>query len=125
MLRSLPAKFNPKASTIEEMSNIVTLAMDKLLGSPTSYEIKTTEGKSTSREADFNADRKSTEYQECSSSCSDEEETKFLRRLEKGTSKYKGKLHFNALILEEYAIMLQNVHSKRKRKSKEVKKKEL
>ena len=45
------------------------------------------------REAAFKAD-KCTKEKEDTCSCSDEEEAKFVRRLDRGTGKYKGKLPF-------------------------------
>lgn len=92
VLISLPAKFNPKVSTIEEMHNLETSTMDQLLRILTDYEMRTTKGKSTSREVAFKAYWKTTNDQECSIFGSDEEDAKFARRLKKGTGKYNGKL---------------------------------
>lgn len=39
VLRSLPERFNPKVSAIEEMENLNTLTLDKLLGILTVYEM--------------------------------------------------------------------------------------
>ena len=50
-------------------------------------------GKSNTREVAFKAD-KCIEEKEGTFSCSDEEEAKFVRRLDRGTGKYKGKLPF-------------------------------
>jgi len=57
VLRSLNVKFNPKVSKIEEISNIEELKMDQLLSSLTTYEIRITKGKSTTRDATFKSKR--------------------------------------------------------------------
>ena len=87
ILRSLPDRFNPKVSAIEEMSDLKTLTMDQLLGTLTAYEMRISKDQNSSREASFKAE-KSTE------SDMDELEAKFVRRLKIGSRKYKGKLPF-------------------------------
>ena len=87
VLRSLPDKFNPKVSAIEEMGDLKTLTMDQLLGTLTAYEMRISKDQNSSREASFKA-KKSTE------SNMDEIEAKFVRRLKTGSGKYKGKLPF-------------------------------
>jgi len=44
-LRSLPSKFNPKVSTIEETTNFDILNRDQLCGSLTAYEMRIPKGK--------------------------------------------------------------------------------
>jgi hypothetical protein len=87
ILRSLPDRFNPKASAIEELNDIKALAFDKLLGMLTAYEMSIVIDKPTSREASFKADKNE-------DSEPDEIEEKFVRRLKKGSGKYQGKLPF-------------------------------
>ena len=87
ILRSLPDRFNPKVSAIEEMSDLKTLSLDQLLGILTAYEMRISKDQNTSREASFKAE-KSTEADV------DEIEAKFVRRLKMGSGKYKGKLPF-------------------------------
>jgi hypothetical protein len=41
VLRSLPMRFNPKISTLEEKSNLNSISMDELHGIFTSYEMRT------------------------------------------------------------------------------------
>ena len=52
ILRSLPKIFNPKVSTIEELSDLKTDPIDQLLGTLIAYE-KRIGKKSTTREASF------------------------------------------------------------------------
>jgi hypothetical protein len=87
ILRSLPERFNPKVSTIEEMSELKTLSFDQLLGTLTAYEMRINTDQNSSREASFK-EEKSTESE------LDEIEAKFVRRLKTGSGKYNGKLPF-------------------------------
>jgi hypothetical protein len=87
ILRSLPNRFNPKVSAIEELNDLKTLSIDQLLGNITSYEMRISKDKPTSREASFKED-KNEDYEP------DEIEEKFVRRLKKGSGKYQGKLPF-------------------------------
>jgi hypothetical protein len=87
ILRSLPDRFNPKVSTIEELNDLKALEFDQLLGTLTTYEMRIVKDKPTSREASFKADKNE-------DSEPDEIEEKFVRRLKKGSRKYKGKLPF-------------------------------
>jgi hypothetical protein len=86
-LRSLPDRFNLKVSSIEELNDIKTLEFDQLLGTLTAYEMRIVKYKPTSREASFKADKNE-------DSEPDEIEAKFMKRLKKGSGKYKGKLPF-------------------------------
>ena len=87
ILRSLPDRFNPKVPAIEELNDLKTLQFDKLLGTLTAYEMRIVKDKPTSREASFKADKNE-------DSELDEIEAKFVKRLKKGSGKYKGKLPF-------------------------------
>jgi hypothetical protein len=87
ILRSLPDRFNPKVSAIEELNDLKTLQFDQLLGTLTAYEMRIIKDKPTSREASFKADKNE-------DSEPDEIEAKFVKRLKKGSGKYKGKLPF-------------------------------
>jgi hypothetical protein len=87
ILRSLPDRFNPKVFAIEELNDIKTVSIDKLLGTLFSYEIRISKDKSTTREASFKEDT-STDFE------LDDIEGKFVRRLKKGSGKYQGKLPF-------------------------------
>jgi hypothetical protein len=86
-LRSLPDRFNPKVFAIEELNDLKTLEFDQLLGTLTTYEMRIVKDKPTSREASFKEDKNE-------DSEPDEIEAKFVKRLKKGSSKYKGKIPF-------------------------------
>ena len=83
ILRSLLDRFNPKVSDIEELNDLKTLEFDQLLGTLTSYEMRIVKDKPTSREASFKED-KNEDYEP------DEIEEKLVKRLKKGSGKYKG-----------------------------------
>jgi hypothetical protein len=87
ILRSLPDRFNPKVSSIEELNDLKTLQFDQLLGTLTAYEMRIVKDKPTSKEASFKADKNE-------DSELDEIEEKIVKRLKKGSGKYKGKLPF-------------------------------
>jgi hypothetical protein len=87
ILRSLPDRFNPKVSAIEELNDLKALPIDQLLGTLTAYEMRIGKYKPTSREASFKADKNE-------DSEPDEIEAKFVRRLKKGSGKYQGKFPF-------------------------------
>jgi hypothetical protein len=86
-LRSLPDRFNPKVSAIEELNDLKTLEFDQLLGTLTAYEMRIVKDKPTSIKASFKEDKNE-------DSEPDEIEEKFVKRLKKGSGKYKGKLPF-------------------------------
>ena len=57
ILISLPSRFNPKVSSIEETTNWETLTMNQLLGNLTAYEMRLPKGKSNVREATFKVEK--------------------------------------------------------------------
>src|ERR1700722_7008652 len=87
ILRSLPDRFNPKVSAIEELNDLKTSEFDQLLGTLTAYEMRIVKDKPISIEASFKVDKNE-------DSETDEIEAKFVKRLKKGSGKYKGKLPF-------------------------------
>jgi hypothetical protein len=87
ILRSLPDKFNPKVSAIEELNDLKTLSIDQLLRTLTAYEMRINKDKSSTREASFKANKNT-------DSELDDIEAKFVRRLKKGSGKYQGKFPF-------------------------------
>jgi hypothetical protein len=87
ILRSLPDRFNPKVSSIEELNDLKTLSFDQLLGTLTAYEMRIVIDKPTSREASFKADK------------NHEIEEKFMKRLKKGSGKYQGKLPYVSTVV--------------------------
>jgi hypothetical protein len=87
ILRSPPDKFNPKVFAIEELNDLKTLSIDQLLGTLTAYEMRINKDKSNTREASFKEDKNT-------DSELDDIEEKIVRRLNKGSGKYQGKLPF-------------------------------
>jgi hypothetical protein len=87
ILRSMLDKFNPKVSTIQEINDLKTLSIDKLLGTLTAYEMRISKDKSNTREASFKADKNI-------DSELDDIEEKLVRRLKRGSGKYQGKFPF-------------------------------
>jgi hypothetical protein len=88
--RSLPDRFNPKVSTIEELHDLKTLGFDQLIGKLTAYEMRIVKDKPTSREASFKED-KNEDFEP------NEIEEKFVKRQKKGSGKHKGKLPFKCI----------------------------
>jgi hypothetical protein len=101
VLRSLPMRFNPKISTLEERSDLNSISMDELHGIFTTYEMRTEQENPYVKEAAFKASKRSKkkkkEQEEYSSNSDvsedDEEVANFVKRLNKGTNdRYRGKL---------------------------------
>jgi len=101
VLRTIPSRFNPKISSIKELNNVDKLTMDELNGILTKYEIGIEHDKPTKlsrKEESFKESKKinTKEYKMSDSSENklDEKEAKFLKKLNRGTRKYKCKLPF-------------------------------
>jgi hypothetical protein len=101
VLRSLPMRFDPKISALEERSDLNSISMDELHGIFTAYEMRTEQENPDIKEAAFKASKKSKQKgrqkEEHSSSSDvsedDEEVANFVKRLNKGTDgRYRGKL---------------------------------
>jgi hypothetical protein len=59
VLRSLPMRFNPKISTLEERSDLNSISMDELHGIFTAYEMRTEQENPDVKEAAFKASKRS------------------------------------------------------------------
>jgi hypothetical protein len=96
VLRSLPSRLDAKVSAIEEMHELDKLTMDRLHGILTAYEMRTRKEQPDLKDAVFKASVKSSTSQDHNSSehFSDEEEANFVRKLKRGSGKYKGMLPF-------------------------------
>ena len=101
ILRTLPMRFNPKISALEERSDLDSISMDKLHGIFTAYEMRTEQENPYVKEAVFKASKRSKkkkkeqeEYRSHSDTTEDDEEvTNFVKRINKGTNgRYRGKL---------------------------------
>jgi hypothetical protein len=101
VLISLPMRFDPKISTLEERSDLNSISMDELHGIFTTYEMKTEQENPDVKEAAFKASKRSKQKEKQQEEHSinndvledDEEVTNFVKRLNKGTDgRYRGKL---------------------------------
>ncbi|XP_057847433.2 uncharacterized protein LOC131057276 [Cryptomeria japonica] len=89
-------KVDAKVSVVEEMSNLDRLTVDKLHGILTAYEMHTNVENSSKRETTFKASKKGKEKEQKSSKSSEEdsedEDAHLVRKLKRGSGKFKGKL---------------------------------
>ena len=53
VLRTLPLRYNPKVSTLEEWDDLKKMTMDELHGILTTYEMRTGQNESSRKEAAF------------------------------------------------------------------------
>jgi hypothetical protein len=61
VLRSLPMRFDPNISSLEERVDLATLSMDELHGILTSYEMRIEQENPSRKEAAFKASKKDKE----------------------------------------------------------------
>jgi hypothetical protein len=101
ILRSLPMRFNPKISALEERLDLNSISMDELHGIFTTYEMRTEQENLDLKEATFKESKRSKKKKEQQEEYSsnndlsedDEEVANFVKRLNKGTDgRYRGKL---------------------------------
>ena len=94
-LRSLTTKFESKVSALEENKDLQNLTMVQLHGILTTYEMRRG-GPSEVKEAIFRASTKGKEVQEIKGSgyISEEDEVNFVKKLQLGTGRFRGKLPF-------------------------------
>jgi hypothetical protein len=97
VLRSLPMRFDPKISTLEERLDINSISMDELHGIFTAYKMRTEQENPDIKEASKNSKQNGRKKEEHSRNTDvsedDEEVANFVKRLNKGTDgRYKGKL---------------------------------
>jgi len=93
VLRSLSPKFESKVSAIEEKENLRILTMSQLHGILTAYEMRKG-GPSDRREAAFKASGKGEYYEASHIPEEEEEESNFVRNLQRGSGRFRGKLPF-------------------------------
>eukprot|EP00253_Pinus_taeda_P009455 PITA_09455 len=92
VIRSLSPRFESKVSAIEEKENLQNLKMSQLHGILTSYEMR--KGRpSDRREAALKAFGKG-DYYESGHISEEEEESNFVKNLQRGTGQFRGKLPF-------------------------------
>jgi len=92
VLRSLSSKFESKFSAIEEKKNLQNLTMSQLHGILTAYEMRKG-GPSDRREVAFKASGKG-DYYESGHMSEEEEESNFVKNLQRGVGRFRGKLPF-------------------------------
>lgn len=96
VLRSLTPKYDTKVSAIEEARELKTFSMDELFGSLFSYETRAMSVEPSKREVSFNITKKGKEevaHEEVEEDL-DVVVVNFVRKLKRGSGKYKGKLPF-------------------------------
>ena len=97
-LMSLPARFNPKVSAVEEKDSLDSLDLSQLHGILVDYEMRTDDPKQT--EAAFKVTKQKHQNIEKHAGYSSEldvsedELENFVNKLLRGTGRYKGKLPF-------------------------------
>ena len=101
VLRTLPKRFDPKVSSLEQRKDLDTITMDELHGILTAYEMRIDVDQSSKKEETFkesNMTRKDIHSSKFSSIDElDEEEANIVKKLEREISKRKGKLSFKCL----------------------------
>jgi hypothetical protein len=101
VLRSLPMRFHPKISSLEERSDLDSISMDELHGIFTAYEMRSEQENPYIKETTFKASKRSKkkgkkkekEHRSNNDISEDDEEmANFVKILNKGTNdRYKGK----------------------------------
>ena len=98
ILGTLPKRFNPKISTLEERTDLDTMIVDQLHGTLVAYEMRIEDEDTSRKEAAFKVSskqagkNKAMKDKPTSDESDDEEIANFVRKLKRGTGKYKGKL---------------------------------
>eukprot|EP00253_Pinus_taeda_P005346 PITA_05346 len=92
VLKSLSPMFESKIFAIEEKENLQKITMSQLHGILTTYEMRKGEP-SDRREAAFKASGKG-DYYESGHMSEEEEESNFLKNLQRGAGRFRGKLPF-------------------------------
>ena len=93
VLRTLPMKYDSKVSTLEEWDDIDLMTVDELHGIFTTYDMRTGQNEPSRKEAAFKVSKEKSETPSKNhSESSDDEEALFMKKLERGIGKYKGKL---------------------------------
>ena len=90
--------YDANISTIEDRSHLSTLIVDQLHGIFTAYGMRTWNEKPSKYETTFKESKVKKKHEHMSheyqSDISDVEEASFIKKLQKGFGKYKGKLPF-------------------------------
>ena len=92
ILRTLPKRFNPKISFLEERTYLKSMIVDQLHGTLMAYEMRIEDEDTSRKEATFKISKqagtnKSTKDKPTSDEVDDEEITNFVRKLKRGIGK--------------------------------------
>ena len=93
-------KYDSKVSTLEERNDLDIVTVDELHGIFTACEMRSGQTDSLRKEAAFKAINESKKIESPSknhSDISDDEESLFIKKIERGTGKYKGNLPIKCL----------------------------
>ena len=94
ILRTLPMLYNPKVSTLEDRENLKNLTMDGLYGILMAYELKLGHENLPKGEVAFKVLKKTKNQKKKSQTSHHEEsnveESNIIKKLQKGSGKYKG-----------------------------------
>jgi hypothetical protein len=98
VLRLFPMRYDENISIVEYRENIDKLTMDELHGILIAYEMGIEQDNPLKREMTFISSKTTKNHEnmpnEKHSYISDEEDANFIRKIQKGSRKYKGKLPF-------------------------------
>jgi hypothetical protein len=99
VLRTLPMVYNPEVSTLEDRQGTENITLDELYGILTTYELRIGWENPSKEEAAFKAlnnpkDQEQRFKSNPQEDSFDKEEANFIKKLQKGLGKYKGKFPF-------------------------------
>jgi len=118
-------RFDSEVSSLEERLDLDKLIMDELHGILTTYEMRIEQENPSRKEEAFKASKKKNNNNQNSKSCSssncgedsnDEEEASFVRKLKRGTGKFKVSFLSKNLIVVKLVMLLPNFLCKRVKK---------
>jgi hypothetical protein len=110
VLRSLLLKYDAKVVTIEETRDLTKMTSDELYGSLIAYEMRTSiESDQPNNEAAFKAIKKTKDKD----NDRDEEIGNFVRRLQKGSGRYKGKSTLKFFNCDRIGHIVENCYYKK------------
>ena len=94
ILRTIPKRFNPNISTLEERTDLDTMTVDQLHGTLVAYEMRIEDEDTSRKEAAFKVSSKQARKNKSTKDkpTNDEEIANFVQKLKRDTRKYKGKL---------------------------------
>jgi hypothetical protein len=107
--RSLPMRYDANISSFEDRSDLSSLTVDQLHGIFKAYEMRIGNNKSTKDETTFKSSKTKINQKRKTQSCHHEEydveEANFIRKIQKVSGKYKGKLPFKCFNCGKLVIL--------------------